>query len=106
MGPGGPHPRRHRRGLGHALLSAPGIALRRASRGPFVSSLARPPRSHHTPTRYLKRLREIRLVIMVVWRDESGIELRPTVLALKEWGDLHLKLRIIGGTNAVVGTPW
>ena len=70
---------------------------------------------------------------------ESGTELRPIVLALKEWGDLHLnrgkepvifahgcgaefhartvcaacgreadpgELRIIGGTNAVVGTPW
>jgi DNA-binding HxlR family transcriptional regulator len=70
---------------------------------------------------------------------ESGSELRPIVLALKEWGDLHLnrgkepvifahgcgaefhartvcaacgreadpgELRIIGGTNAVVGTPW
>jgi DNA-binding HxlR family transcriptional regulator len=70
---------------------------------------------------------------------ESGGELRPIVLALKEWGDSHLnrgkepvlfahscgaefhartvcaacgkeadpgELRIIGGTDAVVGTPW
>jgi DNA-binding HxlR family transcriptional regulator len=69
----------------------------------------------------------------------SGSELRPIVLALKEWGDRHLncgnepvifahscgaefhartvcaacgkeadpgELRIIGGTNAVPGTPW
>jgi DNA-binding HxlR family transcriptional regulator len=70
---------------------------------------------------------------------ESGTELRPIVLALKEWGDTHLnrgnepvifahscgaefhartvcaacgkeadpgELRIIGGTDAVLGTPW
>jgi DNA-binding HxlR family transcriptional regulator len=70
---------------------------------------------------------------------ESGSELRSIVLALKEWGDMHLnrgkepvifahkcgavfhartvcaacgreadpgELRIIGGTDAVVGTPW
>jgi len=70
---------------------------------------------------------------------ESGGELRPIVLALKEWGDSYLnrgkepvlfahscgaefhartvcaacgkeavpgELRIIGGTDAVVGTPW
>jgi DNA-binding HxlR family transcriptional regulator len=70
---------------------------------------------------------------------ESGTELRPIVLALKEWGDRHLnrgsepvifahtcgaefhartvcaacgkeadpgELRIIGGTDAVLGTPW
>jgi DNA-binding HxlR family transcriptional regulator len=70
---------------------------------------------------------------------ESGLQLRPIVLALKEWGDQHLNrgkepvifahscgaefhartvcaacgedadpgdLRIIGGTDAVVGTPW
>jgi DNA-binding HxlR family transcriptional regulator len=71
--------------------------------------------------------------------SESGTALRPIVLALKEWGDIHLNrgkepvvfahncgaefhartvcaacgegadpgdLRIIGGTDAVVGTPW
>jgi hypothetical protein len=46
----------------------------------------------------------------------SGLELRPIVLALKEWGDRRREpgkqpvgrgeLTVTGGTHPIVGEPW